>query len=99
MTGRFLFLRALFAFLMLPLMVGGLLPWLLLPIDRWRTSGTWFGLPVWGCGIFILLCCVRDFYIIGKGTLAPWDPPKSSSLPVSTASCGIRCTWECSVLY
>ena len=22
------------------------------------------------------LWCVRDFYVIGKGTLAPWDPPK-----------------------
>jgi protein-S-isoprenylcysteine O-methyltransferase Ste14 len=75
-TGRFLFLRALFAFLVLPVVVGGVLPWLLLPIDRWRTSGTWFGLPVLGCGIFVLLWCVRDFYIIGKGTLAPWDPPK-----------------------
>ncbi len=20
--------------------------------------------------------CVRDFYVVGKGTLAPWDPPK-----------------------
>jgi protein-S-isoprenylcysteine O-methyltransferase Ste14 len=60
----------------LPVVVGGVLPWLLLPIDRWRTSGTWFGLPVLGCGIFVLLWCVRDFYIIGKGTLAPWDPPK-----------------------
>jgi len=75
-TGRFLFLRALIAFLVLPVMVGGLLPWLLLPIDKWRTSGTWFGLPVLGCGIFVLLWCVRDFYVIGKGTLAPWDPPK-----------------------
>ena len=56
-------------------MVGGLLPSLLLPIDRWRTSGTWFGLPVLGCGIFVLLWCVRDFYVTGKGTLAPWDPP------------------------
>jgi len=52
-----------------------LLPSLLLPIDRWRTSGTWFGLPVLGCGIFVLLWCVRDFYVTGKGTLAPWDPP------------------------
>jgi len=24
----------------------------------------------------ILLWCVRDFYTLGKGTLAPWDPPK-----------------------
>jgi protein-S-isoprenylcysteine O-methyltransferase Ste14 len=74
-TGRFLFLRALIAFLVLPVMVGGLLPWLLLPIDKWRTSGTWFGLPVLGCGILVVLWCERDFYVTGKGTLAPWDPP------------------------
>jgi len=24
-----------------------------------------------------LLWCVRDFYLSGKGTLAPWDPPKN----------------------
>jgi protein-S-isoprenylcysteine O-methyltransferase Ste14 len=24
----------------------------------------------------VLLCCVRDFFVSGKGTLAPWDPPK-----------------------
>ena len=23
----------------------------------------------------MLLWCVRDFYVTGKGTLAPWDPP------------------------
>jgi protein-S-isoprenylcysteine O-methyltransferase Ste14 len=23
-----------------------------------------------------LLWCVRDFYVAGKGTLAPWDPPR-----------------------
>ena len=27
-------------------------------------------------GVVILLWCVRDFYVAGKGTLAPWDPPK-----------------------
>ncbi len=27
-------------------------------------------------GVCVLLWCVRDFYAIGKGTLAPWDPPK-----------------------
>ena len=26
-------------------------------------------------GLCILLWCVRDFYVAGKGTLAPWDPP------------------------
>ena len=28
-------------------------------------------------GLVMLLWCVRDFYVSGKGTLAPWDPPKS----------------------
>jgi protein-S-isoprenylcysteine O-methyltransferase Ste14 len=23
-----------------------------------------------------LLWCVRDFYVSGRGTLAPWDPPR-----------------------
>lgn len=27
-------------------------------------------------GIFLLLWCVREFYIAGRGTLAPWDPPQ-----------------------
>ena len=27
-------------------------------------------------GIMVLLWCIRDFYAAGKGTLAPWDPPK-----------------------
>jgi protein-S-isoprenylcysteine O-methyltransferase Ste14 len=29
-----------------------------------------------GMGGFLLLWCVRDFFVSGKGTLAPWDPPK-----------------------
>ena len=71
-----MFLRALFAFLALPTVVAGVIPWLLLPADRWRTDGTILGWPVLSFGVFILLWCVRDFYVIGKGTLAPWDPPK-----------------------
>ena len=71
-----LFFRALFAFLALPAVVGGLLPWLLLGNDGWRTRGTALGWPVVLFGACVLLWCVRDFYAIGKGTLAPWDPPK-----------------------
>ena len=71
-----LFLRALFAFLALPAVVGGLLPWLILRNDRWRTAGTPLGWLVLLFGATVLLWCVRDFYVIGKGTLAPWDPPK-----------------------
>ena len=71
-----LFLRALFAFLVLPAVVGGVLPWLILRNDHSRTAGTPLGLPLLLFGASVLLSCVRDFYMIGKGTLAPWDPPK-----------------------
>jgi protein-S-isoprenylcysteine O-methyltransferase Ste14 len=71
-----MFLRAVLAFLALPAVVGGLVPWLLLGSDRWRTQGTWLGWPILLCSGGVVLWCVRDFYKIGKGTLAPWDPPR-----------------------
>jgi protein-S-isoprenylcysteine O-methyltransferase Ste14 len=72
-----LFLRALLAFFVLPGVVGGLLPWLIVAADRRRGPG-W---PVLGgiiaaIGLAVVLRCVRDFYVAGKGTLAPWDPPR-----------------------
>src|SRR5690349_4822650 len=70
------FLRALLAFLALPTVVALIVPLFLLPEDRWRLGGTIAGWPVLALGILLLLICVRDFYITGKGTLAPWDPPK-----------------------
>jgi protein-S-isoprenylcysteine O-methyltransferase Ste14 len=70
------FFRALIAFLALPAVVGGLVPWLLVDSDRWRMRGTLLGWPIVISGMGILLWCVRDFYVIGKGTLAPWDPPR-----------------------
>jgi len=71
-----LFLRALFAFLALPTVVGGVVPWLILRNDHPRTAGTLLGWPISLFGGSVLLWCVRDFYVVGKGTLAPWDPPK-----------------------
>lgn len=59
------------------MVVAGLTPWLLLPNDRWRSEGTLLGWPVLLFGVCVLLWCVRDFYVLGKGTLAPWDPPKT----------------------
>ena|SRR5689334_5751322 len=73
---RTIFFRAVLAFAALPAVVAGLVPWFLLDIDPWRKQGTLFGLPVSFFGACVLLWCVRDFYRIGKGTLAPWDPPK-----------------------
>lgn len=68
--------RALFAFLALPVVVGGLIPGYLSGIDPWRTHGTALGWPILISGVSVLLRCVWDFYSTGKGTLAPWDPPR-----------------------
>jgi len=66
-----LFWRALLAFLALPMVVAFLVPWLLVP----RATPFHATVPVVGVGILLLLWCVRDFYVAGRGTLAPWSPP------------------------
>jgi len=71
-----LFLRALAALLVLPGTFAGIIPGLIVSADRWRGAGFLFGWIPLAFGIAILLWCVRDFYVAGKGTLAPWDPPK-----------------------
>ena len=71
-----LFLRALLAFLALPVVVAFVVPVWLLPGDRWRIYGPFAGWVVLAFGLVVLLECVREFYVSGKGTLAPWDPPK-----------------------
>jgi protein-S-isoprenylcysteine O-methyltransferase Ste14 len=67
--------RAIAAFIALPGIVAFILPIFI---------GTSTGLPmrylafaaVPVClGTFLLLWCVREFYVAGRGTLAPWDPP------------------------
>ena len=71
-----MFLRALLAFLMVPVVVAGIVPFMLATYDPFKVTGSLAGLLILGIGLFILLWCVRDFYVAGKGTLAPWDPPK-----------------------
>lgn len=73
---RPVFLRALLAFLALPAMVGGLVPWLLAASDPGRGAPRPAGAGLAALGLALLLWCVRDFYAFGKGTLAPWAPPK-----------------------
>ena len=69
-------LRALLAFLALPGLAAFALPALIASVDPWRSSAGWQGAPVILAGVTLLLWCVRDFYVAGKGTLAPWDPPR-----------------------
>jgi protein-S-isoprenylcysteine O-methyltransferase Ste14 len=67
-----LFWRALTAFLVLPGTVAFIAPWLLRPA---RPPVHLFGLALLLPGILLLLWCVRDFYVAGRGSLAPWAPP------------------------
>jgi len=39
---------------------------------RYRIAGS----LVLTLGTVLLLWCVREFYVAGRGTLAPWDPPQ-----------------------
>jgi len=71
-----MYLRALLAFLALPGVVAGLVPMLLAHLDAGRKGGCAFGFVLMGVGLVLLLWCVRDFLVSGRGTLAPWDPPK-----------------------
>lgn len=67
--------RALLAFLVLPGVVAFIVPPVLALIDPWRTGVFLPGALVMLLGVVLLWWCVRDFYVSGKGTLAPWDPP------------------------
>ena len=70
-----MFLRALVAFLALPGVVAFAVPWLLLATSSHTRLVQPLGLIALVAGVAGLLWCVRDFYVAGKGTLAPWSPP------------------------
>ena len=71
-----MFVRAVVAFLVFPGTVGFLVPlWLLRPAPPAREFHVVAVGPL-TIGTLMLLWCVRDFYVAGKGTLAPWAPPR-----------------------
>ena len=70
-----MFLRALLAFLALPGVVAFLVPVVWLRASGHTSLVRPWGLVVLLLGFTALLRCVRDFYVAGKGTLAPWSPP------------------------
>ena len=65
--------RAILAFLALPTVVAFVVPWMFFARDRRFASSAWLIVVV---GTGLLLWCVREFYVAGRGTLAPWAPPK-----------------------
>ena len=77
MSKRLLLLRALAAFLALPGVVAFLVPLLIAaPAVRDRAPFRLMALVPLLAGSALLLWCVRLFLVRGKGTLAPWDPPR-----------------------
>ena len=71
-----MFARAVLAFLLLPGMVACVVPaFLLRPAGPSRAFHPIAVAPL-TVGSILLLWCVRDFYVSGKGTLAPWSPPQ-----------------------
>lgn len=68
--------HALLAFLALPGLFAILLPVGLVAVDPWRRHGFLVGWAFAAAGLVVVIRCAWDFYLAGKGTLAPWDPPK-----------------------
>ena len=70
-----MFARALLAFLVCPGMVALAVPVAWLAFESPMQLVWPPGLALLVLGLGGLLWCVRDFYVAGKGTLAPWAPP------------------------
>src|SRR5215510_14664457 len=70
-----MFLRALLAFIALPGLVAFAVPITALFLTSHTRLVYPLGLILLVLGIVGLLWCVRDFYVAGRGTLAPWAPP------------------------
>src|SRR3977135_2698787 len=69
--------RALLAFLVLPGVVAFAVPITWLIVTGHRRLVHPLGLVPLLVGVVALLWCVRLFYVAGKGTLAPWAPPRT----------------------
>lgn len=70
-----LLLRAIVAFLALPGVVSFAVPFLLAEREGHEPAPLPLGGALFLLGMVALLGCVRDFYVAGRGTLAPWAPP------------------------
>jgi protein-S-isoprenylcysteine O-methyltransferase Ste14 len=71
-----MFWKALFAFAVLPGTVAFLVPLTILRPHP-PVSLEPLGFAPLLLGIVVLLSTVREFYVAGRGTLAPWSPPQA----------------------
>ena len=70
-----LFVRAVIAFLALPGMVAFVVPLVVITAPAQRTLVQPWGLVPVALGLLVLALTVREFYVAGRGTLAPWSAP------------------------
>jgi protein-S-isoprenylcysteine O-methyltransferase Ste14 len=71
-----LLLRAIVAFVVLPGTVAFALPLLVFRPPVPRGGYVPWGLGIATVGVAGLLWCVVEFFVRGRGTLAPWSPPQ-----------------------
>ena len=64
------------AILTLPVTVAIAIPVLVGSVDPWRGDRANWGLALVGLGVLAVVWTVRAFFSVGRGTLAPWDPPR-----------------------
>jgi protein-S-isoprenylcysteine O-methyltransferase Ste14 len=68
--------RALFAFLVLPGIVAFAVPLAIVAARLSDFSPRPPGMLIWFAGVLVLVWCSVQFYVSGRGTLAPWSPPQ-----------------------
>ena len=73
-------LRSILAAVLLPGVVAGLVPWVFFGLGRvrldWGDPLHLLGLVMIALGAGLLIACIWQFAHVGRGTLAPTDPPK-----------------------
>ena len=72
-------LRHILSILLLPVTVTLVVPYVLLslrPFSSLSLAAAFPGAGVILCGLALVFVTIRYFATLGRGTLAPWDPPK-----------------------